>query len=152
MYQRILRTVTAAALAGLMSAPLLAQFPPPPPLPPPPHLPNLEIHLAFHAPPPPRVEHQLHRPGDSYFWVQGNWDWQGGRWAWVPGRWERLHAHHARWIAPVYVREHDGWRYTPGHWSNQHVVESKDYRHWKEKHWHEKDHGHHGGDHGHDRD
>jgi len=178
MYQRIPRTVAAATLAGLIWTPLVAQLPPPPPLPkleihfaqlpppppppnleihfaqppPPPPLPNLEIRFAIAAPPPPRKEHWPHRPGSSYIWVQGSWDWHKERWAWVPGRWERPHAHDARWIAALYVREGNGWRYVPSHWSNQRVVEGKDYKRWKEKHRHHKDHDYHGRDHDQDHD
>jgi hypothetical protein len=45
-----------------------------------------------------------------------------------------------RWIKPRYTHEYGAYRYEPGHWSNQHLVESEDYRRWREERHHHNDH------------
>ncbi|HEY3173286.1 MAG TPA: YXWGXW repeat-containing protein [Thermoanaerobaculia bacterium] len=136
MFKRIVRSISIAALAAVVSAPLFAQLPPPPPVPP---LPGLEIRIGRQAPPRIRRERRTARPGRDYIWVEGFWDWQGDNWVWIPGRWvvpeggRRVH-----WVRARYVREYGGWRYVPGHWSNQRVIEGEDYRRWREEHRRER--------------
>jgi hypothetical protein len=54
------------------------------------------------APPPPRDEHVVPRPGME--WVAGRWDWRNHGWVWLPGRWEK---------------EHAGQHWHQGHWDHQ---------------------------------
>jgi hypothetical protein len=128
MFKRIVRSISLAALAAVVSAPLFAQLPPPPPLP------GLEIRIGRQAPPRPRRERRMVRPSRDAVWVNGSWDWQRDNWVWIPGRWAVPEERHARWIGPRYVRIAGGYRYVPGHWSNQRVVEGEDYRRWRDEH------------------
>jgi WXXGXW repeat (2 copies) len=128
MYRRILRSISMAALATVVSAPIFAQLPPPPPLP------GLEIRIGRTAPPRVRYERRARRTERNAVWVQGSWDWQGDNWVWIPGRWVVPESRHAHWVRARYVREYGGWRYVPGHWSTQRVIESDDYRRWRDEH------------------
>lgn len=56
------------------------------------------------APPPPRVERVIVRPG--YVWVPGYWRWDG-----------RVHRH--VWVTGYYVRARRGYRYVPAHWVHE---------------------------------
>ena len=67
-------------------------------------------------------------------WIAGYWDRDGNNWAWREGRWDRPEHRGARWIAPVYRREHGGTRYEGGHWSNQRVHEGDEYHRWRHDH------------------
>jgi hypothetical protein len=137
MFKHIVRAISLAALAAVISAPLFAQLPPPPvpvPVPLPPLPTSLEIRIGRRAPPRVRVEHRIVRPSPDAVWIRGFWEWDGGDWVWIPGRWVVPEVRHARWIGPRYVREYGGWRYVPGHWSHQRVVEGEDYRRWRDEH------------------
>jgi hypothetical protein len=128
MFRRIVKSVSMAALATVVSAPIFAQLPPPPPLP------GLEIHIGRTAPPRVRYERRSRRTDRNAVWVQGAWDWQGDNWVWVPGRWVVPESRRAHWVRARYVREYGGWRYVPGHWSTQRVIEGDDYRRWRDEH------------------
>lgn len=65
------------------------------------------------APPPPRVENVLARPG--FVWVPGRWDWRAGQWAWVAGHWERERANQM-WIAGSWQLEGGHYVWIEGHW------------------------------------
>ena len=132
MLKRIVRSISLAGLAAVVSAPLFAQLPPPPPIPPLPG--SLEIRIGRQAPPRVRYERRYARPSRDAVWVRGFWDWQGDNWVWIPGRWTVPEGRQARWIGPRYVREYGGYRYVPGHWSTQRVVEGEDYRRWRDEH------------------
>jgi hypothetical protein len=142
MFKNILKFAGAAAAVLFISAPLRAKADIEIPVP------HIEMHHVHVAPPHVRIETRSVAPGPDYVWVNGSWDWQGDQWIWVNGRWDRPTERSVVWVNPRYEREEDGWRYQPGHWSNQHVVESRDYRDWREKH-HKKDADR---DHGHDDD
>jgi hypothetical protein len=126
MLRRILTLLAPAVLAVFCGAPALAQ----------PHPPSFEIRIASTAPPPVRYERHSPRPDRDAVWTSGYWHWEGSRWGWNQGRWDRpAHPSH-RWVAAHYAREGNVWRYEPPHWSNQHVVESDEYRRWKHEHHH----------------
>jgi hypothetical protein len=133
MFKRLMRSVFLGALATIVTAPLFAQLPPPPPLP------GLEIRIGRQAPPRIRHERRTRRPERNAVWIRGFWHWEGDNWVWIPGRWAVPEGRHAHWVAPRYRREYGGWRYEPGHWSNQRVVESEDYRRWREEHRRDRD-------------
>jgi len=52
------------------------------------------------APPPPRYERVLVRPG--YVWAPGGWRWRHARYVWTRGRW---------------IVARPGWRYVPARWA-----------------------------------
>jgi hypothetical protein len=128
MFRRALKSVSMAALAAVVSAPIFAQLPPPPPLP------GLEIRIGRTAPPRIRHERRTRRTERNAVWVAGSWDWQGDNWVWIPGRWVVPESRRAHWVRARYVREYGGWRYVPGHWSTQRVIEGDDYRRWRDEH------------------
>jgi hypothetical protein len=143
MTNRFQKLILPAAMVTALALPAAAQIP----------IPEVEIHVAHTAPPHLRHEHRPPSPGEGYVWIGGAWGWQGNQWTWAPGRWERPEGH-VRWIRPRYTHEYGAYRYEPGHWSNQHLVESEDYRRWHEekRHHHDDhdangDHGRSGGDH-----
>jgi hypothetical protein len=55
---------------------------------------------SYDAPPPPREEAVVYRPG--YVWIHGNWRRGGDRWVWNNG---------------YYARERTGYVYEDGHWA-----------------------------------
>ena len=68
MFRRILKSVSMAALATVVSAPIFAQLPEPPPLP------GLEIRIGRTAPPRIRYERRTRRTARNAVWVAGFWD------------------------------------------------------------------------------
>ena len=58
---------------------------------------DLDINVA---PPAPRYERVVVRPG--YVWTPGYWRWDG-------------HGHHV-WVGGIYVRERPGHHWVPAHW------------------------------------
>ena len=73
--------------------------------------------IVAHAPPPPRTEVVVVRPGARHVWIPGCWGWRGGAWAWDVGRWELPPRPGAVWVPHRYVLRggahvyvHGGWR------------------------------------------
>ena len=97
----------------------------------------LHIRVLPEAPPPIRYERRPPRPQRGYIWVGGYWDRRGDRWDWVDGRWEAPRRG-VYWVAPRYQRYDREWRYDPGHWSNERLVESDEYRNWRERRRHRR--------------
>ncbi|MBS0574934.1 MAG: YXWGXW repeat-containing protein [Proteobacteria bacterium] len=69
------------------------------------------------APPPPRYERVVVRPG--YVWVPGHYNWDGRyrRYVWVGGYYVAdRHGH--RWV-PAHWQQgpRGGWHFRPGHWT-----------------------------------
>jgi hypothetical protein len=66
------------------------------------------------APPPPRSEAVVYRPG--HVWVAGHWQRRGSHWQWRPGYYERERADmvyiHGRWErrGRTHVWVEGGWR------------------------------------------
>ncbi|HKE19979.1 MAG TPA: YXWGXW repeat-containing protein [Kofleriaceae bacterium] len=54
------------------------------------------------APPPPRRERVVVRPG--YVWIRGRWEFRGGHWVWRAGFWRAARA---------------GYVWDPGHWQRR---------------------------------
>lgn len=118
----------------------------------------VRIRIAPEAPPRPRWERRMARPGPNHIWIQGYWDRQGDRWAWAPGRWEEPPQRGSYWVKPVYRGEGGAYRYEPGRWSHQRMEEGEDYSRWREERGRGRDQrkgrnsGHDNGhDRGHDR-
>lgn len=118
--------VLSTALTGLLGSAAgrgVAQpVPPPPPGLPAPPMPDLHVRIVPEAPPAPRHEVVVERPGPHHVWVKGYWHHGGDAWVWMPGRWVEPPRHHAHWVVAHYGKVHGGWRYVPGHWSYEHVV------------------------------
>jgi hypothetical protein len=66
------------------------------------------------APPPPRQERVVIRPG--FVWVDGRWDYRRGRYVWVDGRYERERRGH-RWVNGHWERRGRRHVWIDGHWS-----------------------------------
>jgi hypothetical protein len=94
----------------------------------------VRIRVAPDAPPPPRREVRMARPGPNHVWIAGSWDRQDDRWAWAPGRWEEPSQHGSSWVRARYQREGGAYRYEPGHWSHQRMEEGEDYTRWHKEH------------------
>lgn len=47
-----------------------------------------DAYLVAEAPPPPREEIVVARPG--FIWIHGHWNHAGGHWLWRPGYYERV--------------------------------------------------------------
>ena len=65
------------------------------------------------APPPPRVERIVVRPG--YAWVPGYWRWNGARYDWRVGYWSPARPGH-RYVPARWVRSGPAWRFHVGYW------------------------------------
>jgi len=68
------------------------------------------------APPRPRVEVILVRPGPRYVWVDGYWAYRRNNYVWAPGRWVLPPRHGAVWVGHTWHRAKGGWYVTGGHW------------------------------------
>jgi hypothetical protein len=74
------------------------------------------------APPQPRREVIVQRPGpdERWVWQKGHWREYHHQYAWVPGRWIERPYRHASWVEPQWVqRPHRGWVYVQGHWNTK---------------------------------
>ena len=121
-------TLSAALLVLSTGVPFLGTasaqpLPPAPPgMPAPPMLGDLHVRIVPEAPPPPRHEVVIVRPGQRYVWVKGYWHHTGQEWSWSDGRWSEPPRAHSRWVGARYKKVHGGTRYIPGHWSHEHVI------------------------------
>jgi len=68
------------------------------------------------APPAPRREVLVARPGPGFVWVGGYWRPQAREWVWVAGRWQRPPRAGAVWVAPRYERRRGSWVIVGAHW------------------------------------
>ncbi|HKE48998.1 MAG TPA: YXWGXW repeat-containing protein [Rhodanobacteraceae bacterium] len=65
------------------------------------------------APPPPRVERVVVRPG--YAWIPGYWRWNGVRYYWAGGYWAPARAGY-RYVPARWVHYGPAWRFHVGYW------------------------------------
>jgi hypothetical protein len=70
-------------------------------------------YVVEEAPPPPRHEVVVYRPG--YIWVRGHWTRPGGRWAWRSGYYERARAN-AVYVDGRWERRGRGHVWVDGGW------------------------------------
>jgi len=68
------------------------------------------------APPRAVVEHRGHAPGRDYVWVPGYYRWEGNHYTWERGRWDKPPHGHAKWIAPRWSHQRNGYVFSEGHW------------------------------------
>ena len=69
------------------------------------------------APPAPRHEVILPRPGPLHVWVPGYWNWNGTGYVWVAGVWQLPPRRRGRWVPGHYRHfRRGGWEWIPGHW------------------------------------
>jgi hypothetical protein len=69
------------------------------------------------APPAPRIEPVVQRPG--MVWTPGYWQWAGGRYDWVGGTYVRARPGFV-WVAHRWVQgPNGGWHLREGHWQRQ---------------------------------
>ncbi len=93
--------------------PVVRPYPGHPPMPPPvrPLPPGNWVNVA---PPAPRIEPIVQRPGFVY--ATGYWRWNGANYTWVAGHYERMQPGR-RWVQPHWSRGPNGrWHFEPGHW------------------------------------
>ena len=69
-------------------------------------------------PPPPRIEVYGAPPAPGWLWIGGYWGWAGGRHEWVPGHWEAPRPGY-RWVPHAWVHERNGWHMHEGHWQRR---------------------------------
>ena len=65
------------------------------------------------APPPPRAEHVVVRPG--YVWTGGYWRWTGARHVWVSGYWTPARRGY-RYVPARWAHAGPAWRFHAGYW------------------------------------
>lgn len=65
------------------------------------------------APPPPRVERVVVRPG--YVWSPGYWHWNGRRHVWVGGRYVLARPGYV-YVGPRWEHRGPGYRFHRGYW------------------------------------
>ncbi len=68
------------------------------------------------APPEPRHEVIITRPGPNHVWVPGYWRWSGREYAWVGGTWQLPPRPHAAWVPGHYRRVRGGHVWIEGRW------------------------------------
>lgn len=68
------------------------------------------------APPAPRFEEMSPKPASDYVWIPGYWAWRAGQQQWVAGHWEVPPHVGAKWVAPKWERQGDGYMFIQGYW------------------------------------
>jgi hypothetical protein len=69
------------------------------------------------APPAPRIEVPVPRPGPYHVWQPGVWVWHTeGRYVWHPGRWVLPPQGKTVWVRDEWVSYGGAWHMVPGHW------------------------------------
>ena len=70
------------------------------------------------APPPPRHEVIIERPGPQHVWVAGYHRWDGRQYAWVPGTWVvPPQPYYHRWVPGHWRHAPGGWLWVEGRWA-----------------------------------
>lgn len=72
-----------------------------------------DAYVTDDAPPPPREEVVVSRPG--YVWIHGHWNHNGGRWAWQGGSYERERANQV-YVEGRWERRGRGQVWVDGGW------------------------------------
>lgn len=70
------------------------------------------------APPAPRREVVVAKPGRGYVWVAGHHVWKPARnaYVWVGGKWTKPPRRGAVWVAPRYEKRRGGLVFVAGYW------------------------------------
>lgn len=68
------------------------------------------------APPSPRIEEVTPKPSADYVWIPGYWAWRAGQQQWTAGHWEVPPQVGAKWVAPKWERQGDGYVFIQGYW------------------------------------
>ncbi|MBV8070603.1 MAG: YXWGXW repeat-containing protein [Acidobacteriaceae bacterium] len=77
---------------------------------------NAQVYVRT-APPPPRKDVIVVRPGPGYVWQAGYYRWDGRVYVWVPGRWLRPpQAYYHSWVPGYWKQTPRGWVWVQGHW------------------------------------
>jgi hypothetical protein len=67
------------------------------------------------APPPPRTEVVIAKPGPDYIWISGYWGWKSGKYVWMTGHWVKARPGRA-WIAGHWEKRGQHWVWIKGRW------------------------------------
>ncbi|MBV9155144.1 MAG: YXWGXW repeat-containing protein [Acidobacteriaceae bacterium] len=77
---------------------------------------NAQVYVRI-APPAPRREVIIERPGPNYVWVGGYHRWEGNGYVWVPGTWVvPPQPYYHRWVPGHWKHTWHGWVWVEGHW------------------------------------
>ncbi len=71
------------------------------------------VYEVEEAPPPPREERVVVRPG--FVWIRGRWEFRGGHWVWRAGYWQRARVGHV-WEAGHWERRGNHYVWIEGRW------------------------------------
>jgi hypothetical protein len=72
--------------------------------------------VVTQAPPAAPQEPILERPSAQHVWIPGYYTYRDNRYVWISGRWEIPPRADAKWIAPRWEKESNGYRFYEGHW------------------------------------
>jgi hypothetical protein len=80
-------------------------------------MPNAKSEVTYLPQPPATLEQgpSSPSPGDTYFWVPGQWQWAMDHYVWVPGHWGASRPDLV-WVYPTYYWCPRGWVYSAGYW------------------------------------
>lgn len=82
-------------------------------------------YVVAEAPPPPRREVVVYRPG--HIWVQGHWTYTGGHWLWRPGHYARARPNEV-YVEGHWERRGHGHVWVEGGWRPRRGVVVREYR------------------------
>ena len=70
------------------------------------------------APPPPRKEVRIVKPGPNFVWIAGHWKWVMGKYGWVPGHWIKARPGKV-WVPGHWEKRGRHWVWILGHWKRK---------------------------------
>ncbi len=94
----------------------LAQVPQP--MQPAPQVEGMQEIIVAEAPPPPRSEIIVSRPGDDFVWIAGYYEIRGHNRYWVSGHWIRPPRQGVVWISPRWEQRGRNYAFIPGYWGD----------------------------------
>jgi hypothetical protein len=56
------------------------------------------------------------KPSSDYVWIPGYWAWRLGQQQWIAGHWETPPHPGAKWVAPRWDHQGDGYVFVQGYW------------------------------------
>jgi hypothetical protein len=77
---------------------------------------NPPVVVLREAPPAPRIEEVTPKPSSDYVWIPGYWAWRAGQQQWTAGHWEIPPQPGAKWVAPRWEKQGDGYVFQQGYW------------------------------------